>query len=293
MAKGPRVSVVIPCFNGGADLPGALDSLDAQTFRDFEVVVVDDGSDDGATLGILDSIAERVRIVRQGNRGLPAARNAGFATARADLVLPLDCDDRLDPRFLEATVDALGRNADAAYAFTDLVLCGEKKGVLAKRYNLFTQLFVNQLPYCMLIRRADWQDAGGYDESLRDGYEDWELNIRLASLGRFGVAVSEPLFLYRVDSKGMLRRVSNRRHAQLWRHIQDRHAALYRLPALWRCWRAWRSAPRAYPAWLLVGLLMCHRALPASVFNRVFSVLLRFSASARADAGAARSAQGT
>lgn len=292
MAEGAHVSVIIPCYNGGAHLLGALDSLDAQTFRDFDVVVVDDGSNDGATLGILDSIAERVRIVRQGNRGLPAARNAGFATARADLVLPLDCDDRLDPRFLEATVDALGRNSDAAYAFTDLMLCGEKRGVLAKRFNLFTQLFVNQLPYCMLIRHADWRDAGGYDESLRDGYEDWEFNIRLASLGRFGVAVSKPLFLYRIDSRGMLRSVSNRRHAQLWSDIQDRHPALYRLPALWRCWRAWRSAPRAYPAWLLVGLLLCHRALPASAFNRVFSVLLRFSASTRADAGAGRAAQG-
>jgi glycosyltransferase involved in cell wall biosynthesis len=287
MAEAPLVSVVIPCFNGGTDLPGALASLHAQTFRDFEVIVVDDGSDDPATLGILDGLGG-VRLVRQENRGLAAARNAGMAAARGAYLLPLDCDDRLEAAFLERTLDALDAWPDAAYAFCHLRLAGERRGVLGKDYDLFTQLFLNQLPYCLLLRRATWEAGGGYDETMRQGYEDWELNVRLGGSGLHGVAVAEPLFIYRVSSAGMLRSLSNRRHGQLWRAIQDRNPALYRPRALFRAWRQWRARPAGYPAWLLLCLLVVHRLLPPAAFNTLFARLSRFSASARLEPGEGR-----
>ena len=284
MAEAPRVSVVIPCFNGGAELPGALASLDAQTFRDFEVVVVDDGSDDPATLGVLDGLGG-ARLVRQENRGLAAARNAGMAVARGAYLLPLDCDDRLEAAFLERTLHALDARPEAAYAFCHLRLAGERRGVLHKDYNFFTQLFLNQLPYCLLLRRTTWEAGGGYDETMRQGYEDWELNVRLGGIGLHGVAVAEPLFIYRVSAGGMLRSLSNRLHGQLWRAIQERNPALYRPAALFRVWRQWRARPAGYPAWLLLGLLALHRLLPSAAFNKLFARLLRFSASARLEPG--------
>ncbi len=280
MDEAPRISVVIPCYNGGADLPGALASLDAQTLRDFEVVVVDDGSDDPATLGVLDGLSG-VCLLRQENRGLAAARNAGMAAARSAFLLPLDCDDRLEPAFLERTLQALDAQPEAAYAFCHLRLAGERSGVLAKDYNFFTQLFLNQIPYCLLLRREAWEAGGGYDETMRQGYEDWELNIRLGGNGLHGVAVAEPLFVYRVSAGGMLQSLSNRLHGQLWHAIQERNPALFRPRALVRAWRQWRARPAAYPVWLLLGLFAVHRLLPNGVFNRLFAMLLRFSASAR------------
>ena len=280
MTEAPCVSVIIPCFNGGADLPGALASLDTQTFRDFEVIVVDDGSDDPTTLSVLEGLGD-VQLVRQENCGLAAARNAGMAAARGAFLLPLDCDDRLEAAFLEKTLQALDAQSDAAYAFCHLRLTGERSGVLHKDYNFFTQLFLNQLPYCLLLRRATWEAAGGYDETMRQGYEDWEFNIRLGGGGLHGVAVPEPLFVYRVSSGGMLQSISNRLHGQLWRAIQERNPALYRLRAMMGIWRHWRARPRAYSVWLLLGLLAGHRVLPVGGFNRLFSLLMRFSASAR------------
>ena len=276
-----KVSVVIPCYNGGAFLPGALESLAAQTLRDFEVIVVDDGSDDAGTLLVLEGLGDGIRLVRQENRGLAAARNAGMAAAEAGLLLPLDCDDRLEPTFLEKTVAALEAAPEAAFAFTHLRLGGDRTGVLVKDYNPLTQLFLNQLPYCLLLRRGAWQDAGGYAEDMRQGYEDWEFNIRLAARGATGVVVPEPLFVYRVSRDGMLQSLSNRLHAQLWRDIQRRHPALYRVCALLAAWR--RNPPAAYPGWLLLGLFLAHRVLPARAFNRLFAWLMRFSASARAE----------
>ena len=285
MVEPPRITVVIPCYNGGAFLPGALESLCRQTFRDFEVVVVDDGSDDPATLAVLATLDEGVRLLRQENRGLAAARNAGIAAAHGAFVLPLDCDDRLEPTFLARTLAALEGHPEAAFAFSHLKLEGERTGTLAKDYNTFTQLFLNQLPYALLMRRGVWQAAGGYDEAMREGYEDWEFNIRLARKGLAGMVVAEPLFRYHVSNAGMLKAVANRRHAQLWRRIQAKHAELYRPRALVALWWRWRGRPAAYPALLLAGLLVLHRLLPVEAFNRLFAHLLRLSASARAGAG--------
>ncbi len=279
-----KVSVVIPCYNGGALLPRALASVDGQSFRDFEIIVVDDGSDDRETLEVLAGLGSAVRLVRQENRGLAAARNAGMAAARGTYVLPLDCDDELDPSFMEKMVRTLQSRPDAAFAFSHLRLTGDKSGVLRKDYNLFTQRFLNQLPYCFLLRREAWLEAGGYDETMRLGYEDWEFNIRLGGRGCIGVVVPEPLFRYRVSGGGMLQSLSNRLHGQLWRDIRRRNPDLYGARALFAAWRRWRKAPMAYPAWALVGLLMAHGLLPDSIFNRLFTLLLGFSASARTDA---------
>jgi glycosyltransferase involved in cell wall biosynthesis len=280
-----RVSVVIPCFNGGAFLEGALASLRAQTYRDFEIIVVDDGSDDAETLRVLDGLGPEARLVRQDNLGLPAARNAGIAAAAGVLVLPLDCDDGIEPEFLERTVAALDADPDAGFAFSHLRLIGERQGVLAKDYNFFTQLFLNQLPYCLLMHKQTWDRLGGYDETMRRGYEDWEFNIRAGANGLFGICVPEALFRYRVSDAGMLKSISNRLHAELWRDIQGRNPGLYRPRALIACWRQWRHRPMAYPAWLLAGLWAAHRVLPGIAFNRIYAALSRFSASARVPAG--------
>src|SRR5579872_5766851 len=102
----PAISVVVPCYNGGRFIDALMASLDAQTFRDFEIILVDDGSTDELTAQKLAEIKDRVRIVRQDNRGLPAARNSGIREARADIVFPLDCDDTIEPTFLAETVAA-------------------------------------------------------------------------------------------------------------------------------------------------------------------------------------------
>jgi hypothetical protein len=277
----PQVSIVIPCFNGGADLPETLASIRAQTVTDVEVIVVDDGSTDPGTIRVLDTLPEGVRLIRQENKGLAAARNAGMGAASGQFLLPLDCDDQIEPDFLERCLAALEQTPDAAFAFAGLRLIGEKSGALAKRYNFFAQLFLNQLPYCLLMRRATWERSGGYDEAMREGYEDWEFNIRLGARGLFGVAVAAPLFVYRVRRTGMLVSVSRGRHARLWRTIRTKHAALYRPAALGRCLGGWREG-LPYPAPALFGLLAATLILPDGVFNRLFAWIQRFSASSRA-----------
>jgi len=154
----PTISIVIPCYNSGATLPQTLDSLRVQSLQPCEIIVVDDGSTDPATVALLDSLSH-IRLVRQANAGLPAARNAGFAAATGELVLPLDADDWLEPDALEKLAAALAAHPEAAFAFAHIRLEEESHGVLRKHYNFFEQLFLNQMPYCILIRRAEWEAA--------------------------------------------------------------------------------------------------------------------------------------
>ncbi len=275
------ISVILPCYNAVEYLPRALDSIRAQTLGDIEIIVVDDGSTDPATIAYLDALPAYITVLHQENRGLPAARNAGIRAARGDYVLPLDCDDWLEPEFLVKTLVALLANRDAGFAFAHLALEGDASGVLCKHYNFFEQLFLNQLPYCLLMSKSVWEEAGGYDETMRQGYEDWEFNIRLGGRGTFGVVVPEPLFHYNVRSTGMLKSLSSNLHGQLWRDIQRRYGALYRLPALVRTWRRWRTQPSSYPLMLYFGWLAVYWILPSPLFSALFRRVLPLSQSRR------------
>lgn len=271
----PRVSVVVPCYNGGQFLDGLLASLAAQTFRDFEIVIVDDGSNQTDTCTKLASLNSAVRLIRQDNAGLPAARNTGFRESRGEFVLPLDCDDTLEPSFLKEMVETLSQSPqDVGFAFCHIRLVGQRQGVLPRYLNSFDQLFLNSLPYCMLIRRAAWERAGGYDEAMRDGYEDWEFNIRLVHSGFRGLEVPKPLFIYRVSMDGMLMSRSARMHGDLWRRIRNKHAVLYRAHAIMRSWREMRYSNARISIGIAIGMLMLARTLPGVWFSRLFYGLL-------------------
>src|SRR5262245_28434263 len=110
----PRVSVIMPVFNAGRWLPQALASVEAQTFRDFELVIVDDGSTEDRTRRLLDVAARRpgITVHRTDNRGPSHARNLAIERARGPYILPLDADDYLAPTFLARTVPVLDAHPD-------------------------------------------------------------------------------------------------------------------------------------------------------------------------------------
>ena len=281
-AQSPLVSVILPCYNAHRFLAQTLESLRVQTFRDFETVVVNDGSTNPETLRFLGALPGDTRIVHQKNRGLSGARNTGFREASGRFVLPLDCDDWIEPNFLEKFVAAIpSQEADNSFIFCHLVLEGDKAGVLSKQFNLFEQLFTNQLPYCLLMSKELWRRVGGYDEAMCQGYEDWEFNIRIALSGARAVTVPEALFHYRVSSNGMLLSVSRKRHSKLWTFIQRKHSDAYRLGNLLRLWRIWHHKPSTHRLWYYPPLLAAHRLLPESAFQWIFRQAMRFSHSYR------------
>ena len=277
----PTISVFLPCYNAHIYLPRALESLRAQTFQDFEIIIINDGSTDPETIAYLETVPDDIRVVHQENRGLAGARNSGFNEARADLILPLDCDDWLAPRFLEEAYAALQAAPERSFIFAGLTLEGEGEGNLEKQFNLFEQLYFNQLPYCMLMPRAAWEEIGGYDEAMRLGYEDWEYNIRLGLHGWTGTPLDKPHFHYHVSASGMLASTSRIRHIELWRYIRDKHASAYKFSALIGAWRHWRSMPAARPLSLYLVWETLYRVLPDRVLLKLFKLARPLSHSSR------------
>jgi glycosyltransferase involved in cell wall biosynthesis len=274
----PAVSVVVPCYNGGRFLDGLMASLAHQTFRDFEIVIVDDGSTDPQTLSKLAEIGDRARVIRQDNRGPSAARNAGVRAARADILFMLDCDDTIEPSFLTETVPVLrAAPPDVGMVFTDLRLTGAEIGVVPRYFNRFDLLFTNTLSSGLVLRKDACLAAGGYDETMREGYEDWEFSLRLAAAGYRGIEVEKALYVYRIAAEAEGSRSGgvehDRLYGRLWRAIRRKHPELYRPGTMLRLWR--ESANGHVPLWKGLAAYGLALVLPDAMFNALIARLHR------------------
>lgn len=274
------VSIIIPCFNSGKTVEKAIASATAQTWSNLEVIVINDGSTDPYTKNILNEL-KNVRVIHQNNKGLPSARNAGFASAKGEYVLPLDADDWLEPDAVEYLLTALSKNPEASFSFSPIILEGEASGTLMKSYNYFEQLFFNQLPYCLLMPKRIWQQTGGYNTEMRDGYEDWEFNIKLGRLGFFGTASEKPVFHYNVSQDGMLLSKSSSLHFKLWTIIQQKNRDAYDMKSLMTNWIIWKRCASTYPLFLYFIWLIVSKLLPATMLTIIFSQMLNYSHSRR------------
>jgi glycosyltransferase involved in cell wall biosynthesis len=180
-----RLTIVIPCYNDGAYLEEAVASALAQTLADVEVIVVDDGSSDPETVRVLAALpSHQVRVLRQENAGVSAARNNGIGHARGEYILPLDADDTLRPSLAQQAVEALDRQPDLGLVGSATQFFGTETMVMRPTQpHPVDWLLANRLPATAVFRRADWKLCGGYAEDLRWG-EDWHLWVKLVALGR-------------------------------------------------------------------------------------------------------------
>jgi glycosyltransferase involved in cell wall biosynthesis len=195
MADRPVVSVVIPTYCHCDTIGETLDSVFAQTFRDFEVVVVDDGSPDG-TGELLRPLVEqgRIRYVRQENAGAGTARNRGLHEARGEFIAFLDDDDLWPPDKLEWQVEALRARPEAVLAYGEARTIHPDGRLLWHRrnepwpegdvYDKFRLATWITSPGQTLIRAEVLRELGGFDPFLW-GSDDWDLYIRLAWRGPF------------------------------------------------------------------------------------------------------------
>lgn len=230
----PEVAFVIPCFNHGRFIREAVGSCLAQESADVGIVIVDDGSTDGTTPAACDGCAgERVLVVHQENRGLPGARNRGAAeAARAwspKYLAFLDADDQVRPGFvskLRAAVEAGGDEVSHGYCQEELTELGT--GIWrVPEWDPLLLLITNLHPVTALVRRERFEAVGGFDETMRRGYEDWEFWIRLSARGWRGARVREPLFIWRRHSHDTMVMEAVKRHDELYREIMERHRGLY------------------------------------------------------------------
>ena len=244
MSATDLISVVIPCYNPKALVEETIASVRRQTHDEWEIVVVDDGSDDPESLRILENIEQRklsrVRVVHhRQNRGLPAARNTGFRNSHGQYLIPVDSDDLLVPNMMEVCLTEMKAHPEAGFAYFDYRVFGDRNYIeYPGGYNLYRLLNENFMAHCIFVGREAWEDVGGYDEWHRWGYEDWHFFLKLGEKGWYGYYIPRTLFAYRSHGRG-LHYVALERHESNWAHMCEMRPALLSSEGRLRVKREW------------------------------------------------------
>jgi ABC-type polysaccharide/polyol phosphate transport system ATPase subunit/GT2 family glycosyltransferase len=236
-APEPLISVLVPCRDLGAYLPEAIESVRAQTFSGWEILIVDDGSREPETRRVLDGYEkDGVRVLRRATPGGPAAaRNAALREARGSFVCALDADDRLDPRFFELALARFEQRPGLGFVSCWLRTFGEEEWEWRpQRCDLDTLLAECTVATPALVRTSLVRGRGGFDEAPEiQSYEDWDLWLGLVASGVEGEILPEVLFHYRRRSGSLSAAARNPEvHRRLMEYLVAKYAATYaqRLP---------------------------------------------------------------
>jgi O-antigen biosynthesis protein len=278
-APEPKVSVILPTYNRMRVLPRAVASVLSQTFRDLELILVDDASTDGTADWVKKLDDPRVRYLgHPTNKGGAAARNTGLAAARGDLVAFQDSDDEWAPGKLALQVAALESHPEAGVSYGACLRQGDGRSMVIpetpRQGDLSTTILLrNPVPMMTaVVRRHVALRAGPFDEAL-PRLQDWEYWIRVAQLTRFHY-VDHVLGRCELQDDSLSRDFDV--YAGALRHVLDRHASLF------------ARAPQAYAA----NLVKLGAALAVHVGGHEARPVLRQALRHRPDGGTARDALG-
>lgn len=191
-----RVSVIIPVYNHAEELSTTLRALFAQTYNDFEVVVVNDGSTDNMAL-VLIGWKDKIAVMNKEHEGAPAARNTGAREARGEYLLFLDADVTLRPDALEQFVCALQNSPNCAFVYSSFKF--GFKHFAGKVWNVNELKNKNYIHTTSLMRKKSFP---GFDESLKR-FQDWDLWLTIMEQGGRGVFIPEVLFRIQTRREGI------------------------------------------------------------------------------------------
>lgn len=226
----PLVSIIIPFYNRADTIDATLESLRVQTFTDFEVILVDDGSTDQSSKNKILSLKKDKlidKVIIKDNQGVAAARNTGIEEAIGKYIVCLDSDDLIEPTYIEKCALVLETHPDISIISTYMTIFGvDKTNFFRQSPNSSIMLIINSnITYSIdylegekiykhskyspknlyrdnmiitasMFRREAWVASGGYKSNI--GYEDWEFWVNLHELGYRAFQIQEPLFRYRV-----------------------------------------------------------------------------------------------
>lgn len=205
----PNVSVIIPAYNAMTYLPETVESVLRQTFTDFEVLIIDDGSSDHIVEWVSQLVDPRVKLISQENQGACAARNTGIAQAQGEYIALLDADDLWEPTILEKQVRCLEDDPAVGLVHTWMAIIDQQGRPTGRvitsnaEGEVWKQLVEKNPVPCssVMVRRCCFDTVGVFDQSLLN-IDDWDMWIRIAACYRFAV-IKEPLMRYRQHHNNM------------------------------------------------------------------------------------------
>ncbi|MDT8304989.1 MAG: glycosyltransferase [Anaerolineae bacterium] len=289
-----RVSVMMPAYNAEQFIAEALDSLLAQSYSNWELIVVDDGSADATGAIVTGYDDPRIRLITQPNRGEAAARNVALARMRGEFIAFLDADDLFLPHHLQATVGYLQSHPEHAAVYSDGYHMDEQgarlKSLSSRRRGPFEGDIFEQMvrasdvfgpPTCVLLRREPVVAAGlGFDEQIVIG-PDWDFLTQCTEIMAFGYVDTQSC-LYRVHRTNVTRRVDAQRRAGYLARCREKAIGLRRfasLPAETRVDVFYdllvNLLPGQFEAQARIVSMPAFRALPVNQQARLYRLMAR------------------
>ena len=228
----PLISVIVPCYNQAQYLDECLQSVLDQTYTDWECIIVNDGSPDN-----IEDIAKkwvekdsRFKYLHKENGGLSSARNAGIEIATGEWILPLDADDKIGDQYLELAEKEFEKY-DLIYSRLQLFGSLDKE-LHVRNFSVDELLFFNPFFCSCFYLKKNWQEIGGYDETMKKGMEDWEFWIRMVYNNPSTIKVKKIDYLgffYRRKTTSMNTIINDNKQIQneIKNYIVTKHASLY------------------------------------------------------------------
>lgn len=226
-----KISIIITCYNDEKYIEQAVTMALAQAYEPKEVIVVDDGSN-SRTKEVIKNLENKMDLlITQENQGVSAARNRGIKEATGKYILVWDSDDYFNPDFCRKAIPIFTKNPSAV-----LVTCYTRWFSSRKKFDkifkprggsLKDALFGNVAMGSVMFEKSSWERAGGYDENMTLGYEDWEFYLRLLKRGGETMVLPEVLFNYR-NKPNSKNKTANKRKYELLIYIYLKHQDLYK-----------------------------------------------------------------
>ena len=182
-----KVSIITPCYNDGKYIEETIHSILSQTYKNWEMIIIDDGSEDNETIDILKKVEliDNIQVIKTNHVGPAEARNIGIKHSCGEFILPVDADDLIDNTYIEKAVQQMNNNNNIGIVYCHADLFGIKTGPWElPEYSIDKMLIDNIIFVSALFRKSDWEQVGGFKSNMEHGMEDYDFWLSIIELGR-------------------------------------------------------------------------------------------------------------
>lgn len=222
------LSVIVPCYKQAEFLDECINSVIEQTFKDWECIIIDDGSPDNT-----EEISKkwcnkdsRIKYYKKDNEGLSKARNYGIGLAAGRYILPLDADDKIGKQYMELALPYFNKeNVKIVYCRAEFF--GEMKGEWRLPDYSFKELLTKNMIFCSaFFLKTEWERIGGYDINMVNGLEDWEFWINMLKNGGEAIKIDSVQFYYRKKQNSLIS-IAELNYEKLANYVCEKHVSVY------------------------------------------------------------------
>ncbi len=231
-----KVSIIIPCYNQAEYVAEAIESALNQTYKNIEIVVINDASKDNSSEVIRSYVNKHSNIIfldEKDNKGVVKSRNLAISQCSGVYILPVDADDKIDPTFCEKSVKILDKDNDIRIVYSKIQFFGHlNKEFKLETFNPDRIIFNNCIPNTAMYRKSDFLSVGGYHDYMKDGWEDWNMWLSILEIApnkeKCAYKIDEKLYLYRQFESGTRSDFKLKKQNELFVNMIVNHPSLYK-----------------------------------------------------------------